>query len=302
METCDTSIHLALAFDRKFITPFYVLLTSIFQNNRERPIVIHTIAAEVPPAELERITAFVAEHNAKIIFYNIDKSMVEDFVIPANTHFSPAAYYRLFFPALVPADIDKLLYIDTDTIVIGKLSQLYDINIGSYPLAAVLDDVIPSRPELGITEDGNCFNSGILLINLIEWRKQKISEKTIKFLNDFPHKIKWVDQDALNAVLINNWYEIDNRFNLTFYNIPKRLKKKEISGFLKDKVIIHYTTQHKPWQLGCANRLRFLYHHYFKLSPQSAQQLYVDIKVPSILKHTKIRLKEFLIDYTSLVP
>ncbi|RPD51605.1 glycosyltransferase family 8 protein [Paracnuella aquatica] len=301
METQDKQIHLALAFDQNFITPFYVLLTSIFENNKESNFALHTIASGVDAAELNEIAAFVQQNNSQIHYYTIDASQVDNFVIPENSHFSPATYYRLFFPALVPKHIEKLLYIDTDTIVIGKLSQLYNTDISQYPVAAVLDEVMPARPELGIPKDGQCFNAGILLMNLPQWRSQRVSERAIAFLNEFPEKIQWVDQDALNAILIGNWYHLPTRYNLTFYNIPKKLKKKDIAAFLEDKVIIHYTTQHKPWILGCANRLRFLYEEYFDKSPRAKQPMYLDFKVPSLLRHTRTRFKEFLIDYTSLV-
>lgn len=295
-------IHLALAFDLNFLTPFYVLLTSIFENNSENQIVFHTIAAGLDQAEKDRIVTFVRHHKSEIIFYEIDKKHVEKFVLPAHIHFSAATYYRLYFPELVPAEIGKLLYIDTDIIVIGDLAELYRKNIASVPAAAVVDARIPVRTDLGIIKPGTYFNAGVMLINLALWNEQKISEKAIEYLGKYPENIQLADQDALNAILKDNWQPVDNKFNVTFYDMPEYLPKKKFSAFLKGKVVIHYTTQNKPWMLSCTNRLRFLYQHYLKLSPHADKKRYTDLNAGTSLlfRLIRIRTKEFLIDNTQL--
>jgi len=298
----NNKIHVALAFDENFLTPFYVLITSIFQNNQKNQIVFHTIAAGVSQPEKSRISRFVQEHKGEIIFYEIDQKLVERFVLPEHIHFSAATYYRLFFPELVPPEIQKVLYIDTDIIVIGDLAELYNVDMQELPAAAVPDAKIPARPDLGIYTPGKYFNAGVLLINLALWNKQKISEKAIQYLGEYPERIAWADQDALNAVLINNWLPVGNKFNVTFYDMPEYLPKKKFGEFLKDKVIVHYTTQNKPWMISCTNRLRFLYQYYLKLSPHADKQKYTDLKTSTnlLFRLMRIRLKEFLIDYTQV--
>ncbi|GEO03934.1 LPS 1,2-glucosyltransferase [Adhaeribacter aerolatus] len=294
----ENKIHIALAFDQNFIVPFYVLITSIFHNNKKNNIVLHAIAAGVDNREREKITRFVQENQSQIYFYELDKANVDALVLPDNVHFSAATYYRLFFPSLVPADIKKLLYIDTDTVVVGDLAELYRVNVDSVPAAAALDAKISLRPDLGISTKGHYFNAGVMLINTELWKSQHILEKALQFLNDFPEKIEWADQDALNALLQNNIVQVSNRFNITFYDIPKYLTRQEFDAFIKDKVIIHYTTQNKPWMMTCTNRLRYIYHYYLKLSPFATQQKYIDFKINKsyFLKYLKVRLKEFLID------
>ena len=185
--------------------------------------------------------------------------------------------------------------------MLGDLSDLYNTPV-SLPIGACVDKKISERPELGIYEKEKYFNAGVLLINVDEWKRQHISEKTIQFLNDFPEKIKWVDQDALNAVLKDNWQKIPAKYNVTFYDIPEYLPKKEFENFLKDKVIIHYTTQNKPWLLTCVNRFRFLYYYYLDKSPQSGQESSTNIsKNAYFFKRFKRFIKEWLIDHTSIL-
>lgn len=296
----DNEIHIAIAFDQNFLTPFYVLLTSIFFNTRNNSITFHVIAAGVEQKEKEKIIKYIKGNIGTIIFYEINNELIKDFVLPDNVHFSIATYYRLFFPSLVPQNLSKLLYIDTDTVVIGDLSELYEIGLKN-PVGAAMDTAgVPVRTDLGLHSQADYFNAGVLLINLQLWREQNISENAINFINDFPEKIKWADQDALNAVLVDNWFKLDKRFNLTFYDIPAFLQKKNFNLFLKNKIIIHYTTEQKPWLTLCRNRLRFLYHYYLKKSPVTQQGKYTDLEWKNRLlyRYFKLRFKEFLIDHT----
>ena len=298
----NTIIHVALAFDQNFLTPFYVLLTSIFQNNANNKIIYHAIASGVNQPERSKITLFVQQHKGEIYFYDIDEKQAQKFSLPEYSHVSAATYYRLFLIGLVPPEIEKLLYIDTDIVVIGNLAELYAIDIQSVPVAAVVDAKITNRPELGILDTNTYFNAGVLLINLPLWNSQKISEKAIRYLNEHSQKIVFHDQDALNAVLMNNWIPISNRFNLTFHDTPEYLPKKKFQKFLKDKVIVHYTTQNKPWTVACTNRLRYLYLEYLQRSPHAHKQKYTDLKAGNKVwtRLIRVRFKEFLIDYTQL--
>ena len=290
------SIHIAFAFDQNFLTPFYVLLTSFFHNNSDIETQFHIIATGLNEEEISKLESYIVSNNAKVRFYAIDATVLKDMVLPEKMHFSLATYYRLLFPALMSPDVKKLLYIDTDTIITGPIQSLFFTNIENYPVGATLDNKIEDRNDLGVKR-GEYFNAGVLLINISEWKKQQITEKALKFIEECPEKIQFVDQDALNYVLNKNWIAIDNKFNVTFYDIPENIKKNRLQNFLEDKAIIHFTTQNKPWYRTCRNRLRFLYFHYLNQSPQKGKVKYFDKSLSSFFVYFKILAKEFLIDH-----
>ena len=131
------SIHVAIAFDENYLTPYYTLLTSIFLNNRNNNISIHTIAANISEPDKIKLNQYAADNNAVIHFYNITEDLLSGLVQPGNTWLTMAAYYRIFFPGLVPATVNKLIYIDTDTVVIHDLAELNNTNTNSKSIAAV---------------------------------------------------------------------------------------------------------------------------------------------------------------------
>ena len=298
-------IHLAIAFDQHYLTPFYVLLTSIFRNSQGSPYHIHTIATGISDREKDEISSFVRQQQSTISFYELDPAYVAGLVLPEDKHFTAAIYYRLLFPALVPATVKKLLYLDTDIVVIGNLAELYHSHIAGYSLGAVAEvNATRSRPDLGIHETGTYFNSGVMLINVAEWRRQQVSEKAIRFLRDYPEKAIWPDQDALNVVLMNNYAKLPGRFNVIPFDIPRLLPKNKYAGFLEDKVIIHYTLkEHKPWDIQGINQFRYLYHEYLKQSPRSYEKRYKNsrLTVRAIRTFVQVRIKERLLTIPGVI-
>ncbi|WP_439883023.1 glycosyltransferase family 8 protein [Pontibacter sp. MBLB2868] len=291
----DNQIHVAICLDKNYLEPFYALLTSIILNNKNNNIVIHTIASDISETTKAEITSYLNTKNSQIFFYKIDLSIFEN--LPYNG-WSIAMYYRLCIPLILPKNITRVLYLDTDIIVIGDLEELYNVDLSSYPIAAVCDHY-GTRSELGICKKGNYFNSGVILINITEWKNQQITHRVVDYIRNNASKIIFPDQDSLNAVLNNNWKKLDIRYNLTYHFVSPILNKKLINLFLKDKVIIHYTTKHKPWKITCDNRLRFLYFKYLKKSPKRVPCFkYRDYSIESAnLKEVMlIRLREAYLD------
>jgi len=290
-------IDLAIAFDQNYIAPFYALITSIFENNRGNKLTIHAIVSGLSEENKSNISNYAIKNSSEINFYTIDEQTVSQYVLTST--WTSAVYYRLYFPLMVPDSVNRLLYLDTDTIVVNNLAPLYATDLELYPVGAIYDTWVKTAPHLGITEEGQYFNSGVLLIDIQQWKTQQVSEKAFAFLSAHPEKIKFVDQDALNAVLINNWKKLESKYNLMYSSIPEGMSKKEMNAFILDKVIIHFTLQ-RPWYLLCKNRLRELYFYYLQKSPVKQKKKITDFewqKIPDLLK---IRLIEFYYDSPGL--
>lgn len=297
-----TPLHVASAFDKNYIAPFYALITSLLLNNRKNNLVIHSIATGISEAEKEEIKNYVKHHKAEILFYDIDEEYVRRNVVlpPNNIYFTIATYYRLFLPELVSPVTNKLLYIDTDAVVRVDLKEIYNTNIGSFPFAAVPDSYPELRTDLGITKEGKYFNAGVLLIDVESWKKHRVTERAMQFLADYPEKIKFVDQDALNATQKDNWYPLPKRFNFTWFDVLQEVPKKKL---LQNAAIIHYTGGSKPWNALGGNKLRHIYHYYLKRSPYTQQKKYVDFQWSwNFLKEfVFIRLLEWYFEHPLIV-
>jgi lipopolysaccharide biosynthesis glycosyltransferase len=283
-------MHLAIAFDQGYAQPFFALLHSIFENNKGVEFTIHSIVHDISENEKNKISAYCKEFNSNILFYEIN--FEENAQLVLLHKWTSAVYYRLYFPQLVKSE--KLLYLDADTLVIGRLEPLYHTEMGRYPIAAVDDNYVMNHPEIGIEGEGNYFNSGVMLINVPEWRNQAITEKVLRFLKEHAEKIKFVDQDGLNAVLKDNWLKLDWKYNVIYSRIPKEVSKRVLDQFIQDKVIIHFTLE-RPWNRLCKNRFRNLYYRHLKKSPLGDRNPFVTEKV-SLMSLLQLRLMEYYFD------
>jgi lipopolysaccharide biosynthesis glycosyltransferase len=276
-------IHLAIAFDQNYLKQFYALCASAVENNRNQELHFHCIATGLSNEEQSQIHEYCKRNKALINFYSIDQSVIEQFVTCGS--WTLAAYYRLFFPFLLPQGIDRLLYVDSDALVVNELKELFSQDLEQYPVGAVYDNYVKTQPLIGITEEGHYFNSGVLLIDIPKWKEQRISEQAFAYLDKCPDHIRFVDQCALNAVLLNNWKHLPLQFNCMYTYIPEGMSKAEQRRFIADKVILHFTLQ-RPWHFLCKNPYRNLYPFYL--------QRYLGKKVKAIHDFTVSKLPSYL--------
>ncbi len=282
-------IHVGIAYDQNYLPQFYALAASIFARNRQHEVVIHAIVTGVTESSRADIAKYVGSNGAQIHFYEVDEEQLSKYVLVNK--WTPAVYYRLMFPLLVPADVTKLLYIDSDTLVLNDLSKLYDQNTDNFPVAAVYDNYVKKQELLGIMEEGQYFNSGVLLMNIPMWNEQRISEQCFDYLAKYPERIRFVDQCALNAVLKNNWKKMDYRMNCLHSYLPDGMSRNEMRTFIRDVVILHFTLQ-RPWKMLCSNPYRKLYHYYLASSPYELKEKYVDYSIKKTPHFLKIRAME----------
>ncbi|RYY17372.1 MAG: glycosyltransferase family 8 protein, partial [Chitinophagaceae bacterium] len=237
-KTSNQILHLSMAFDEKYLTPFTVLITSILRNNRSNPIHVHAIATGISKEKKNALKTLLRKNGGDIFFYQVSDERVERFYLPRTSHMSIAAYYRLFIADMVPDNVEKLLYLDTDIIVHNSLAALFELDMGNFAVGAVTElSSNTVRPELGITSNDMYFNSGVLLVNIKEWKRQQISEKAINFILNNEEKLIWGDQDALNAVFGGKYLRLAPEYNMIHCDMPKNLDREGFRYFLADKVV-----------------------------------------------------------------
>ena len=157
--------------------------------------------------------------------------------------------YRICLPELVKRE-EKILYLDTDTIVHSDLGFLYKYDITNYYLAAVEDKDEPEmRKKVRLSRDQLYINSGVLLMNLKKFREEELSEKILTHVKNSKYKN---DQHSINAVCKNKIIYLPLKYNVMMYpeELPNKpeIYKKHQEEFLdaKEYPVIHHMIL-KPW-------------------------------------------------------
>ncbi len=286
------TIHLGIGFDKNYLLPFKAWAASLESHNSHHDLHIHALCNDLPAGDLKEIKDRVSGF-ARFSLYQFDHNILSKFVI-GNT-WTTSVYFRLFLPELVPPDVETLIYMDLDTLVLGDLQELYTLKLKGYPLAAVYDNYVQIQPHLDILEEGNYFNSGVLLIDIKAWLNMKITDHAVRFLTEHPDKILYVDQCALNAVLRNNWLKISEKYNFLYSYLPQGISRKQLNNYLAEIIVLHFTLQ-RPWNMLCKNRYRYLYFHYLRKFGVRNSRKYEDFDLMKIPSWIRIRLTEFYID------
>ena len=158
-----------------------------------------------------------------------------------------SALYRLKLASLT--NEDKMLYLDSDIVVLKNISELWNYDISGYLLGAVEDkysELMTCQADLG--DDETYYNSGVLLMNLKKFREENVEQVIFPKLRE-PENA-YSDQDVLNNVCRNKILSLPLKYNLMLTNddpnaFPKR--KDEFAESLCNPVILHYAI--KPWIL-----------------------------------------------------
>lgn len=241
----NNEIPIFFAVDDQYMPYLDVALISLIENaSKDYHYVINVINIGLSPSKMKKIKAHENE-NFKIYF--VDAS---DYI--GNIHnklknvyyFSLAAYYRLFIQGMFP-EYKKVIYLDCDIIVKGDISKLYNTRIGTNLIGAVVEKFVASTPEfrnyaqqaIGVDPD-KYVNSGILIMNLEQFRWNKIEEKFTFLLDTYNFEMLDPDQGYLNYLCKNRIAYLSNGWNYT--NAYDKLDD-ELN-------IIHYALSVKPWQ------------------------------------------------------
>ena len=160
-------------------------------------------------------------------------------------YYSESIFYRIFIASLFPK-LERAIYIDCDIVLVDDIAKLYDEDIGDNILGAIADESIPSVPEfctyverwVGVPRD-KYINSGVLLINLTEFRRAGIERRITELAATYNFDTVAPDQDYLNHLCMGRIKHLD----LSWNKQPKADNPIPVS----ELHLIHYNMFNKPW-------------------------------------------------------
>ena len=254
-------MNIAICIDENFVMQAGVFITSIKTTNKNVNINIYVLSEFLSDNSKNSLNTIVSGSNITLSFIKIDLSTLPPLPLEGKSHISTATYYRILLPFILPQNIEKILYLDCDMLVLDDLEPLYDSDISSLNAATTLDmfnDDKRINERLMYSLDAGYFNAGMILMNLKNWRKNKISERAIEFIGNYPEKCWAHDQDALNHALNGSYLPLSARYNMQLdffcdhkFLIVDESHFKDIDQSRKNPCIIHFTGPTKPWLKNC---------------------------------------------------
>ena len=214
-------MNICTSCDNNFIEYLYTFTLSLITNISDDNIInLYILDGNIEEKNKLIIEKIVHNTKHKIIFIkpNIEKyNNWFDKIIINKEYYSPAVFYRLEIPSLIP-NVDKVLYLDCDIIVNKDISDLYNIDIDNYYICAIEEEGRAAKTRKKIFNLDHYFSSGVMLINNKMWINNGVKEDFETFFNLNYNKIMTVDQDIINCVFKDKIKSLDKKFNYFPFN------------------------------------------------------------------------------------
>ena len=225
----------------------------------------------------------IAEHfGRRLIFLNLD-DLLERIGYEVDTGgFDISVMLRLFMGDMLPESVERVLYLDCDTVVLQSLKHLWKEELEGKIVGAVMEPTIYQavKESIDLGEDDPYYNSGVLLVDLKQWREQEIQKKLLGFWKSKGGKLFASDQDVINGTLKGQIHTLMPRYNF-FTNYRyfsyrelthlgktyKAVTPRELQIAKRHPSIIHYMGDERPWIGGNHNYYGKWYRKYLAMTP-----------------------------------
>ncbi|GHV28823.1 hypothetical protein FACS189481_0270 [Clostridia bacterium] len=288
-QSATNNIPIVITIDNNYVWPAIVSMTSMLENAKETTSYhIHVlISGDFLEENKQKLLSLKSAYkNCDISFFDMGNEF--DNFQPDNgvtiDWITKVVFYRLRVPSVL-SNIQKCIYLDTDTLIREDLSELYDIDVSDYYVAGVADGMrwrghnhtrIKSYfSAIGLPDAKHYINAGILLMNLKEMRKNNLEKRFAEFVDIKVNKEKiaaYADQDAINVVCYDKILDLPIKYNvmLSCIDFITPYKKngyaklcqseEEWEKGIKNPVVMHYALQNKPWKNFCPHMVDWWEH------------------------------------------
>ena len=275
-------IVIVTACDDKYAQYCGVLITSIFDNNKESEVIVNILSDYISDENKKFMHQLAKMYNQTINVVDIDKRQFSNLPLPSHApQINICAYYRLLIPTLFSSE-KRVLYLDCDMIVRKSLTELWNTDMIGYAFAGVKDYYLMQRAcsRLNYSNAECYYNSGMLLFNIDFLLKNDYNKIIDSFISEHYDMIICHDQDILNACFHGRFKSVSVRWNLLDVFLRRDYPypyddKDDFIRSCRDGAIIHYSGPcSKPWFKDTLHPYVKDFLHYYKISPWNFEMKY----------------------------
>lgn len=260
-------IDIAFGINDAYVPHLSAVVTSIVRHApdaRLRFIILHDGVSHARRKLVEGTAP-----SSQFIWAEVDDADVPEFV--DHSHFNRTTLFRFQLETLAPPDCRRLIYLDTDVIVLSDVRELWAIDLGDAAVGAVIDGgaavdrvVVPAdfAARWRLPAPYSYFNAGVLLIDLRRVRAGELFSAAAQFFAKNRRSLPFNDQDALNWKFWGRWKSLPPTWNAQLdmvvpwlsQNLPQHLQFHN-----RLPALVHFTGAGKPWTAGSYHPWAWIY-------------------------------------------
>lgn len=286
----DNSVNILYQCDNNYAPFMGVSLTSLLMNNMDlKDLHIFLLGKKLSEENMQKIQRTCDAYGRKIVFLDCDglDARIESYGMHKYRG-SYATFYKLFVSELLKdmgIDVQRMLYIDSDTVVVGNIKELYFVDLQQKPIGMVPDTLAYQyKEELGFFGKDIYYNAGLVLYDFRQINENKWEQKMSEHIRDIKADYHKHEQDLLNVVFRDNIHPLQLRYNLQsihraatveqFYRVYKKetyYTKEELREETENGVILHFLRFNGefPWMENSTHPYAEIYDEYLKKSEWS---------------------------------
>lgn len=246
-------ISIAYAPDDNYVNQTVVSMKSALEHNEQVEFII--MYSKLSAESMQKLGAV----GGSLKLIKMDESQFADLTL--SKWVTVQAWFRIKLPDLCK-DLDKVLYLDCDTLIRGNLDELFSMDLTGKYLAGVKDVWGVSKYVKRLDmKSGVYVNSGMLLFNCDYCRKEHFFDKVVDFAKNNAKIIEFCDQDSINKVVDEHKLVISPKYNLMdtwwrggYYEFEGEEEAEYLQA--KENPIIAHLTGLKPAFKGCGNKFK----------------------------------------------
>ena len=266
----------AYAMDENYVKLTAVSLCSLLRANPGAEVVI--LVDGVSRDSVKLLEGIALRNGGKLRFVDAKSVLERVKLTGAGGYVSFSAYSRLFLPDLVGDEFDRIVYIDGDTLVVSSLQPLCELDLMGRPFAIGYDCLCNKyKKMIGLPPNASYFNSGVLVMDVAEWRRRRCAERIFDYMENVRHDFMFGDQDYFSLVLADDAAILPPEYNfLTHFQMFKSRNavlcatgipacawygEEQYAAAQKRPAIHHFLghTLGRPWYRESLNPLRETY-------------------------------------------
>ncbi len=245
-------MNIVISVNDAYVNHAKVMLFSLCRHTQE-DVCVYLLNRNLSQKQCAKFSLFL-EKKCHASLYVLDMNEMFDDMPTVSSQFSVEMYYRLIAQFVLPNDLSRALWLDADIVVLRDLSIFYNQSFeDSYYV--VCEDGQNGKPnvdelklKIGLNLEQKYFNSGVLLMNLDELRKDTSLDAIFTYCQRHKKRINYPDQDLLNLMYIQKVKYADwKKYNYQVHTYDNSVKS---NLMIKNVVILHYTSVTKPWQFN----------------------------------------------------
>lgn len=253
-------MNLLFCIDQNFAPLLLQCLDSIQKNGGEEHYDAYLLHSDLPEP-LQRSLAQRVGPAVTLHFIPVPEEVFEGF--PVSRRYPRQIYYRIAAPLLLPHQLERILYLDVDTIILRPLGALYRREFrGAYFLACTHTRRLLTKlnqARLGLEPDGQIpyINTGVMLLNLPQLRQRLDLAEIQRYVQEHKMTLLLPDQDIVTALYGGNVRILDTMY----YNLSDRMflleqaaqaalghRRRDLDWVRRHSVILHFCGRMKPWK------------------------------------------------------